>query len=125
MIHLNELEVGMVLMSRELDPLWAEEPRKRYKALIGAIVAIDCKASEVTLRVNRELRMFKPKNLWYLPYEKKCAGTLNNIQEKLMGFIVGINEGQVGTFGIQEVAIILKKEHGIRPVKVRELIEAL
>ena len=120
MINFNELEVGMVLMSREEDLLWIEEPRKRYKALIGTVCSIDHTTREVTLRINKELRIFKPEDLWYLPYEKECA----DAEKKLMGFIVGIDEGQVGTFGIREAANLFK-QRGIKPVKVRELIEAL
>ena len=124
MVNLNELREGMVLISRESDPLWAEEPNRRDKVLIGTVVAIDHKTEEVTLRTNRELRMFKPENLWYLPYETRSVPSAPKDKSwMLKGFIVSIAEGLVSSSTIHEIAEEFKKQ-GAKPAAPQELLEA-
>lgn len=120
MIDINTIRKGMVLISHEPDPLWAEEPRKKERMLFGVVYWIDYKKREVTLMMKNIQRVFKPENLWYLPYETEPI----NIKEKLMGFIVGISTGQVGKIGLQQVAEELK-QRGIGPIKAEELIKVL
>jgi len=123
-IKLNELHEGMGLMSRELDPLWEEEPGRRYRALIGTVVAIDHKEREVTLRLNRELRIFKPENLWYLPYEARNAPSAPTDKSwMLKGFIVSVAEGKVSPSTLREIAEEFKKQ-GAKPAAPQELLEA-
>ena len=124
MIDLNGIHGGMILISHEEDPLWAEEPNKREKVLIGTVADINYKTGEVTLRLNRELRIFKPENLWYLPYEARNAPSAPTDKSwMLKGFIVSVAEGKVSPSTLREIAEEFKKQ-GAKPAAPQELLEA-
>ncbi len=120
MVNIEGIKIGQKLVVVEVS-------YGREVALVGPVTFIDRERNEIAIRIGRDHRSFPVGILGYDPRDEKTTTnkpTKNRIDEKLMGFIVGINDGQVGTIGLREVADVFKK-HGVKPIKAQELIAVL